>query len=979
MDTSRQKQSARVKALLLGATFLSGAIATEAHAQTTGQTSGEVEEVVVTGYRRSLQQSTEAKRESTIIQDSIFAEDIGKFPDTNLAESLNRVPGVQLSREVTGEGLQIAIRGLGTNFTKVLLNGNQIAVASTGRLDAQSQNREVDLDMFPTELFSRLDVNKTPTASMLEGGVSGTVNMRSARPFDYNGRQLTYSLQGSYNTLAEKWGPRGSILASETFDTGMGEFGVLLGFAGARTHVKTEGFESIGWSNANISCTGCNIYGGNNFNFASTVPAGVTLPGRPVGSPLTNADLLALNPGLTLQQLSDAMIPRLGRPAYTDGQRDRYSGLISLEYRPTENLNFYFDTLLGRGIRKFDRVDINWVGRNSNFMVPTGLQVDENFVVTEGTFLNSQFFLEARPYHEKVNFFNLNPGFTYRYNDFLRFDGQFNMSKSQFLRESPTILFNTPLGQGIDVEYSNPGEPFPDIATNANLNDPNLGWTWAGGGRVNIQNERRVTKTKAAHFNVLFGEEDGVNVRGGVAWDQASRSIIAQDNTARWQQLVCGGGGTFQPVPAPQPPCNGQAGSAVPSSAIGSYLRPGPYGFVAVDYDRFFGATNYSELASTAPFSASANTGTRSGIIQEETLGAFVELNGRADLGPWELRFNGGVRYVSTDQDITGPVTFTIGNTQTTEFQRRDSRYDAYLPSFNAVLKVRDDVNLRLSASRTLTRPNPADMLPGTSFSDPSAQEATQGNPNLTPFFSNNFDIGAEWYTGAEGYIGIVGFNKQITGWTQNGTNTIPFSELGIPFDALTPLQQTAINNRGGPNAATVTVRQQVNVGGTLTIRGFEVNWVQPLSFLLDGLGFQANYTRIYQSASGAGAPPVAVGVSPYTYNITGYYDHGPASIRVSYVYNAKQIGSPGPENGINLPNPDGGPAIPGRFQNDAYGQWDLSAGYELEWLPTSPRLTLDVINITKEDQRTAFVWPNATQSFYSGSRTFLIGIRGQF
>jgi TonB-dependent receptor len=975
MSSSREKTSARLKAALLGATFLAGGIATEVHAQTTS----DVEEVVVTGYRRSLQQATEAKREAAIIQDSIFAEDIGKFPDTNLAESLNRIPGVQLNREVTGEGLNIAIRGLGTNFTKILLNGNQIAVASTGRLDAQSQNREVDLDMFPTELFSRLDVNKTPTASMLEGGVSGTVNMRSARPFDSADRQLTYSLQGSYNSLAEKIGPRGALIASDRFDTNYGELGVLIGLAGARTHIQTEGFESIGWSNANMTCTGCNLYGGNNFNWASAVPAGVTLAGRPVGSPLTNADLLALNPGLTLQQLSDAMIPRLGRPAYTDGQRDRYSALVSLEFQPSEDLHFYFDTLLGRGIRKFDRVDINWVGRNSNFMVPTGLQVDENYVVTQGNFLNSQFFLEARPYHEKVNFFNLNPGFSWRYNDFIKVDGQFNMSKSDFLRESPTILFNTPLNQGINVQYTNDGKPFPDIVTNADLNNPALGWTWAGGGRVNIQNERRVTKTKAAHFDVTFGEEEGMNVKIGGAWDYASRSILAQDASAQWQQLVCAGGGTFQPAPAPQPACNGQAGSAVTSAALAGYLRPGPHGFVAVDYDRFFGDTNYSAFASNAPFSSSANTGTRSGIIEEDTLGAYAELNGRADVGPWELRFNGGVRYISTEQDITGPVTFTIAGVQSTEFQSRDSRYDAYLPSFNAVLKVRDDVNLRLSASRTLTRPNPADMLPGTSFSDPSAQEATQGNPNLTPFLSNNFDIGAEWYTGAEGYIGIVGFNKQITGWTQTGVTTIPFSQLGIPFDALTALQQTAINNRGGPGAATVNVRQQVNAGGTLTIRGYEANWVQPLSFLLDGLGFQANYTRIYQSASGAGAPPIAVGVSPYTYNITGYYDRGPASLRVSYVYNAKQIGSNGPENGITIPNPDGGAAIPARFGNGATGQWDLSASYEFDWLPTSPRVTLDVINITKEDQRQTFVWENATQTFYKGSRTILLGVRGSF
>jgi TonB-dependent receptor len=147
--------------------------------------------IVVTGFRASLQSSTEAKRASTGFTDSIFAEDIGKFPDTNIAESLNRIPGITISREITGEGLQVAIRGLGTNFTRVLLNNAPIAVASTGRDGSQSTNREVDLDIFPTELFTQLTVNKSSTASMLEGGAAGTVNLRSARPFDNEGTHIT--------------------------------------------------------------------------------------------------------------------------------------------------------------------------------------------------------------------------------------------------------------------------------------------------------------------------------------------------------------------------------------------------------------------------------------------------------------------------------------------------------------------------------------------------------------------------------------------------------------------------------------------------------------------------------------------------------------------------------------------------------------------------------------------------------------------
>ncbi len=120
------------------------------------------------------------------------------------------MPGVTISRDITGEGQQVTIRGLGTNFTRVLLNNAPIAVASTGRDGAQSTNREVDLDVFPTELFTSLTVNKSSVADMLEGGAAGTVNLRSARPFDREGTRVTYSAQTTNISNTGKWGYRGS-------------------------------------------------------------------------------------------------------------------------------------------------------------------------------------------------------------------------------------------------------------------------------------------------------------------------------------------------------------------------------------------------------------------------------------------------------------------------------------------------------------------------------------------------------------------------------------------------------------------------------------------------------------------------------------------------------------------------------------------------------------------------------------------------
>lgn len=971
MLLSARRHSAR-RLALIGATCLtSSLIGLAAQAQTTsGATaaaSDTVEEVVVTGFRKSLADSTTAKRQSVGFTDTVFAEDIGKFPDANIAESLNRIPGVQLTREINGDGLNVAIRGLGTNFTKILLNGAQAAVASSGRTDSQNQNREVDLDLYPTELFTRLDVSKTPTADQVEGGVAGVVNMRSARPFDYKAAgQLTYSLQAGKNNQADDISPRGSVIGSKTWETPIGDFGILAGAAFARNKSTTTGFETIGWTNANMSCTGCNLTGGNGFNWASTVPAGVTTNGLTPGQTVDTALLAALNPGTSLQQLSDAQLPRLGRDSWSSGERNRDSYLVSLEWRPNDALNFYLDTLYSKAERKFERIDIDWVVRNSNFMVPVGVKVDSNNVVTEGKFLNSQFFLEYRPYDENVEVLNLNPGFTWRPNDWLKLDGQINWSRSVFLREAPSVLVNTPLNQGLAVTYVNNGGDRPSITSSKNLNDPNLGWVWAG-ARVNIQNEKRVTATKGAHFDLTMGDDTGLNIKVGAAYDDVSRQITAIDNSGRWQTFTCGGGGVTpqSPAPSPTPACDGRAGSAIPQASLSGYLKPGPIGFVTIDKDKFFSATNYDAFNAAAPYSSSAATGAASGFIQEKTSGAYIAFNGVSQVLDRDLKINGGVRYYRTEQTIRGPQTVN----GVLSFLSRTSRYDGMLPSFNAAWNLRDDVILRMSASRTLTRPNPSAMLPGTTFSDPSAQQANQGNPNLQPYLSNNFDIGGEWYTGGAGYVGVALFRKELTGFTVTGNNTIPFLQLGVPYDQLTNLQQQAITNRGGPNAATVTVSQQVNADGVLTIQGQEVTWVQPLDFVVDGAGFTANLTHVEQNPRGTGAPAKAIGVSPWTYNVTGYYEKHGATVRLSYVWNDAQTSSGPNQNGIPV----------AELGTDARGQWDLSASYQFENLPTQPRVTLDVINITEEPQRSTFAWDNAAFSFYQPGRQVMLGIRGKF
>ncbi|MET0496699.1 MAG: TonB-dependent receptor [Steroidobacteraceae bacterium] len=961
-------------------------------------TAGEarLEEIVVTGFRQSLANAADAKRESTNFTDSVFAEDIGKFPDLNIAEALNRIPGIQLTREITGEGLNIQIRGLGNNFTKVLLNGSQIGVASSGRTDATNQNREIDLDLFPTELFSRLDVSKTPTAGMVEGGVSGVVNMRTARPFDNPGTRFTYQAQASYGEESEDVSPRLAAMGSWTNDT----FGVLVGIAGVHNKSTTTGFETIGWSNPTITngqcgtapaagqtlssvSAQCNSTGGNAWGLPgvnATTGLGVVPVnaggGLVAGTTIDRAFLEAQNPGLSAEQIGNALIPRLGRQSFNEGTRDRVSGVISFEYRPSETMSFYLDTLYSDADREFDRIDMNYIGRNGAG-IPQNLKIDQNNVVTSGSFANAQFFLEARPYDEEVDFYNVNPGAHFEFGENWILDAQANTSRSVFFRESPTILFNSPLNQGVTATIDNNGGDFPKITTNFDLNDPNAGWTWGSGTRVSLTNERRVTETNGFHLDSRFGNVEQ-NIKLGVAYDEISRSIVALDNSNRWQTLVCGGGPSALPADGSNPitaaACNGGPGSLIPNSALSSYIRRGPLGFITVDFDRFKADTNYAQLNATAPKSGASPTNAQSGDIEEKTRAAYFELNNTSDLVGHELRINAGARYVATDQLIVGPIPVRQAGTGLVlpgQFfnQSFDSDYREFLPSFNAALNVLDSVVTRFSASRTLTRANPSAMLPGTNFTDVGATNASQGNPNISPYLSTNMDLGIEWYTGREGYAALTLFDKKLTGFTVQGITVTPFLNLGIPFDSLTQPQQTAINSRGGPNNATVNVTRQENAGGTLNIRGYEAQLVQPLTFALDGLGFTANYTHVQQKSDGAGAPTQALGISPYTYNTTLYYENFGATVRLSYVYNAEQVTS--------VPNQQGIPLA--QLYADEYGQWDLSASYEFTSLPTSPQLTLNVINLTGETQRATQQFDNATYTFYDPGYSIVVGLRGKF
>lgn len=815
------------------------------------------QEVVVTGYRAALRSQANAKRRSVGFTDSIFAEDIGKFPDTNIAESVNRIPGVTISREVTGEGSNIAIRGLGTNFTRVLLNGAPVAVASV-RFDAQSTNREVDLDLMPTELFTQLTVSKSPVASQLEGGAAGTVNMRSARPFDNPKPYISYGLQGTKNSNAGKWGYNGHLLASRTF----GDFGVLVGGSFARNEFRVDGYETIGFTNPNLTAaqrtTGTrNPTGSGNFGIPATVPVNAG-NGLVTGAVIDQAFLLANNPGATIDQIDNGILPRLSRPRDEEGYRFRKNAIASLEWRPGDALRFYVDGMYGHRKTDFIRSDLNWSVRNSA-PIPLNTKYDRTdctagCVVTEGTYANSQFFLEFRPYTDTQKYWGVNPGAEFEIADWLKGDFQANYTKSDFHRESPTVLVITPPSSGITVNYVNNGG-VPEVTSNVDLNNP-ASFGWYGGARVNLNGEDRKTKTKGLRGSLLFGDAAHISARVGAAYDDVSRRITPFDNTNPWSNLVCGNG-ISQALPGPNTgatPCTGlnqpgtqvpgvafapgfpayagygtnftaggapltYAGSVIPNSLIANYLRPNDTGFITVDWDRFKADTNYEGFLDNAAETRTGSSGANGGLVREKVLGKFVELNGIFELGENTLRLNAGVRHVRTDQEIGGIISIPDVRNAGTDpdgagplvatpiadggrypnqlvFLKDKTRYKNWLPSATVAFDLGGKAVARGSISKTMTRPDPNALLPGASFVQPSADVGTLGNQELDPYISTNIDLGFEYYTGGEGVIAVAAFRKSITGFTVLGTTNGPLSLLspyGITFDSLTLQQRNAI------------------------------------------------------------------------------------------------------------------------------------------------------------------------------------------
>lgn len=791
--------------------------------------------ISVTGYRASLEKALDIKRGEAGVVDAIVAEDIADFPDMNLAESLQRIPGVSITRD-GGEGRNISVRGLGPQFTRVRINGIE-ALATGGGTDTAggvNRGRGFDFNTFASELFSQLVVRKTSSADTEEGSLGATVDLRTARPFDYDGFTMVVGGQASYNDLLKETDPRGTFLISNTFADNT--VGALLSVAYTDRKVIEEGSDSVRWWTAQS--------GTNFFNPSSPYTA-------------------ALNPNV--------FHPRIPRYNVYLHDQERVGITGSLQFKPNDATELSFDALYARFDANRYQDNINAVSFSrtnaagkQNTIVRDG-EIDANGNLVYGLFDNVDIRSEGRYDEQTTEFKQWGAELRHRFSDSLSMHALLGSVRSTY--ENPiqtTVIMDKFDVDGYSWDYR--GNSRLPVFNYGNMDplDPN-GWTLA---EVRLRPQSTSNDYDAQQIDLTWIASSYFTLKGGVhhkdytfeskEWRRSNELTVPTMTSATLSTLLrqfgtygIGAGGVNRWL---VPDVNAF------QQSLGIHDGTGIYQV----YD------NLSSLA--------ANNRT----VNEKSLGYYVQGDFNFDIGSIPVRGNVGVRRVDTKLTSDGwsfrgavPVATQVVH-----------EYSDTLPSFNLAAEITPDFIVRLSGAEVMTRPNLGFLNPGATVSaSGGAFTVTTGNPKLEPFRAKTLDLNLEWYFTNEALLSLGVFYKDIDSYIQNSRESRPYSTSGLPNELLNGTIATPDD--------IFTFNQPLNTPGG-ELRGYELSYQQPFTFLpgfWKDFGVQLNYTYVdsdIQYLSAAGTPTVKgpmVGLSKNAWNATLYYDNNKFSARVSAAY----------------------------------------------------------------------------------------------
>ena len=756
----------------------SPALAQDQPPPSTGASSDD-ENIVVTGIRGSVIASIEDKRNSDVIADFLSAEDIGQFPDRNVAEALQRVPGIVINREF-GEGERVSLRGTAPNLTRTLVNGHAIATADWFVLEQLAATRSFNYLTLPSEIVGQLDVYKTPSADVEEGGIGGLINVHTRDPLDLDPFTVSGSAEMVYSELRDSLDPQASGLIS--WHNEAGTFGILVGAVYQRRDIRRDGVEVLGYFN-------------------------------PAGDPA-----------------GDALIPSLIGSALFVQERERYGGNIGIQFRPSDDLEVNITGLYSKfGADNYNQNYLAWGtqalgggGTLTNPVVQNGTVVSGRIDSTPGgravvfDAIDRNAFAETwaadfdliwRP--SERGELHLKGGYTEAHGD--------TTSQPFYEGGAPggftfDLTGRTPEVTFIGVDPTDPDDLIFDFGSLHQItNSDSEFYLYA-----DYEHEVELGPINAIRAGLKYTDHDRVTTFLATTFGNFFLPLL---NTG------CGG------------PCTSSdffAGDLTPGNFLENVAAPGTL--------TSYWQVNRNQLQQIYNGMPAANRARvlnppENYSINEKVFGGYV----MARFGGDNWRGNAGVRIVSTDQTSRGnelgvpPGPGTIDNPFGT-FRpiTVDRSYTDILPSINIAFDVTPQVILRLAAARVMARPDYTDIVPRVNL-NPGSLTAAGGDPNIDPYRANQFDASLEWYPDRETIVAGALYYKDILSYI---TDTI--TQETFPVQTNTPnLSRCTATATPGLFNCLFDVNRRANGPGGRNF-GFEF---QASRNIWNGFGALINYT----------------------------------------------------------------------------------------------------------------------------------------
>ena len=913
-------------------------------------------DIVVTGFRASLSSALNLKRNETAAVDSIVAEDLGKFPDSNLAESMQRIPGIALARGDGGEGRNISVRGLGAAFTRVRINGLE-GTSQTGGSDiygAGNNGRSFDFNVFPTEIFSALAVRKTPSADLEEGSLGATVDLSAPKPMAQ--RQdfvLSATARGVYSELAKKMDPRASLLVSKKFgDSG---FGVLGSIAYQKRHLREVGYSAVDILPSEINGGFCSPVGVTPLNPALNAAKGTTAANCSTNNPRTGSvtaynTIQALrrtnSSGTQLGAGTGAFFPRLPRYLNSEQKQERIGGTATFQYSPDGNTDISLDLLYSRFhvTRRDNYIAMvsfaRSAGNNGQPMTSVrDVQFDQNGSLVYGLFDGVDVRSEGLVDDFVSTFKQANFNLKRRLTDKLELTMLVGLNQSVWDGRKRLQTFMDVIdADGVSIDFRNNGST-PLLGFGFDVTNPanyNYGPTQADGtvlGGFSFQG--RPQKNTTDNFT---GE---VNL----SWDVAPSLTVKAGGQYRESNFVSTALRAFNAdlVVRSLPAGTTLSGITTQITDVGNLWGNGaPNAWAAIDPDKWADAFGFDQVRYCG-----VECGGGRSVVKESVKGAYLMgVFNLADTVGFGIRGDAGVRYVRTDVSTSGvnAIAPPAGTTSPTnligQYTNVLNTYEDWLPSANLVVEPFDNLLLRFSGAKVLSRPELGQLAPVTSVNAIS-RNGSRSSPLLDPIRANTFDAAIEWYFRPGSLLSAAFFYKDIKSFIQNVNSLIPFNELGLP--------NALLDNTATRPDELFNISQPFNTPGG-PLKGIELNAQIPFDFVggfIGKFGVLANYTHVtsrinYILASANGVPTVTttadlVGLSRNTASGTLYYEDSRFSIRGTANWRDRFIRG-----------------IPASTGSDLLGNAptlyvDASASYNIT---DSVKLILEATNLTDEQNR---------------------------